>query len=403
MRRLRDVGIRLYDCDHRTPQPAPEGYPYIAIPNVRDGRLDLSDVRLITELDFHSWTRRTKPQAGDIILTRRARVGDTAVVPPGLECAIGQNLVILRSDGTEVEQSYLRWALRGPLYWQQVRKHLNEGAVFSSLNCRDIPSFEIPLPPRPVQIRIADILGTLDDKIECNRRVNKTLEGIVQTFYKHWFVEFGPYRHEGLYESTVGHIPVGWTVEELGTIAEVVMGASPAGDTYNETGEGVPLINGPVEFGDFFPVEKKWTTAPTRLTQKADLIFCVRGSTTGRRVIADGVYCLGRGVCAIRALAGHQTYINKTIDNEIDRLLMNASGSVFPNLSGSEIRGFKVLAPPPPVVGQFCAITQPFVEQTWLHIKESETLANTRDYLLPKLLSGEIEVKAAEEQMEALV
>jgi type I restriction enzyme S subunit len=111
LRRLCDIGVSLLDCEHRTPKAAPAGYPYIAIPNIREGRLDLSDVRSISKKDFDSWTKKTKPRAGDIIVTRKARVGDTAVGPPGLECAIGQNLVILRSDELHVDQSYLRWAL----------------------------------------------------------------------------------------------------------------------------------------------------------------------------------------------------------------------------------------------------------------------------------------------------
>lgn len=83
-RRLCDVGVTLLDCEHRTPKASLVGYPYIAIPNIKEGRLDLSEVRLISKDDFDSWTKKTKPQAGNIIVTRRARVGDTAVVPPGL-------------------------------------------------------------------------------------------------------------------------------------------------------------------------------------------------------------------------------------------------------------------------------------------------------------------------------
>ena len=115
------------------------------------------------------------------------------------------------------------------------------------------------------------------------------------------------------------------------------MGASPKGDTYNEQEIGIPLINGPVEFGEYFLVKKKWTTAPTRLSQTGDLILCVRGSTTGRRVIADDVYCLGRGVCAIRTLTNEQLFINQTIDTNLDQLLAKTTGSVFPNLSSSDI------------------------------------------------------------------
>lgn len=92
VKRLCDAGVILYDCDHRTPKPAESGYPYIAIPQIQQGRLDLSDVRTISKEDYVSWTKKNKPQAGDIIVTRHARVGDTAVVPLGLDCAIGQTL-----------------------------------------------------------------------------------------------------------------------------------------------------------------------------------------------------------------------------------------------------------------------------------------------------------------------
>ena len=86
----------------------------MAIPNLVDGRLSLENVRIISVEDFRIWTRRTEPQPGDIIVTRRGRVGDSAVIPDGVKCAIGQNLVILRAADDLLKQSYLRWALRGP-------------------------------------------------------------------------------------------------------------------------------------------------------------------------------------------------------------------------------------------------------------------------------------------------
>jgi type I restriction enzyme S subunit len=180
MKRLCDVGVTLHDCEHRTPKPSSNGgFPYIAIPDLRAGRIDLTNVRLISEADYESWTRKTRPQAGDVIMTRRGRVGDTAVVPKGLRCAIGQNLVLLRSDGTCVDQQYLRWTLRGPLYEQQVNKYRNVGAVFDSLNCEHIPLFEIPIPPLDDQRRIAGVLGALDDKIQHNRTLVRRLEVLI--------------------------------------------------------------------------------------------------------------------------------------------------------------------------------------------------------------------------------
>ena len=92
-----------------------------------------------------------------------------------------------------------------------------------------------------------------------------------------------------------------WKVKTLGDVSEIIMGQSPEGDTYNTIGNGVPLINGPVEFTGKYPVKIKWTSKPTKYCQDKDVLFCVRGSTTGRMNIANDRYCIGRGVAAIRA------------------------------------------------------------------------------------------------------
>ena len=132
--------------------------------------------------------------------------------------------------------------MRSPQYWQQVRKFQNEGAVFSSLNVSDFPKFEVPVPALPIQRRIADIRGALDDKLECNRRINQTLEGMAQALYKHWFVSFGPFRNCEFVDSELGEIPHQW---KLGTISDVVReiasGSRPKGGV-GDVRAGIPSI-----------------------------------------------------------------------------------------------------------------------------------------------------------------
>ncbi|MFO0061188.1 MAG: restriction endonuclease subunit S, partial [Planctomyces sp.] len=220
-------------------------------------------------------------------------------------------------------------------------------------------------PPLAEQRAIAAVLGALDDKIELNRRMNATLESMARALFQSWFVDFDPVRAkldgpqadqpavldpataalfpEHLVDSPLGHIPKGWEVSRLDEIGSVMMGLSPNGESYNADGIGIPLINGPVEFGDYFPVKTKWTEAATRFAAKADLIFCVRGSTTGRRVVSDGEYGIGRGVCAIRAKDGYHSFLYQTINVGLDRLLEKTTGSVFPSLSAPDIKGFSVL------------------------------------------------------------
>ena len=189
---LRMAGISLIDCDHKTPKAQEQGRPYVGIPQLKDGRITLNGARLISEEDFHHWRRKTKPTPDDVVLSRRCNPGESSYVPNALEFALGQNLVLLRSDGTKIYPPFLRWLTQGTQWWSQVNMYINVGAVFDSLKCADIPKFEIYLPELNEQKRIAETLGGLDGKIQINHKINQTLEQMAQAIFKSWFVDFEP-------------------------------------------------------------------------------------------------------------------------------------------------------------------------------------------------------------------
>ena len=141
---------------------------------------------------------------------------------------------------------------------------------------------------------------------------------------------------------------VEWRTGTLGDIADLVMGQSPTGDTCNEVGRGVPLLNGPTEFGGNHPRPVQFTTDPRKFAESGDLLFCVRGSTTGRMNWADQRYAIGRGLAAIRAKAGkeYRHFVRAVIDANLSRLLASATGSTFPNVSRNQIQEIKCAIPP---------------------------------------------------------
>jgi type I restriction enzyme S subunit len=288
--------------------------------------------------------------------------------------------------------------------------------VQQTLNLKEIRQLPIPWPPISQRRNIVHILAALDDKIDLNRRMNETLEAMARAIFKDWFVDFGPTRAkmEGRAPYLTPDIwalfpdrlddegkPDGWQIGCLAEIAEIIMGISPNGSTYNELGEGMPLVNGPVEYGDFFLKRVKWTTAPNKASRRGDLIICVRGSTTGRHSFADGEYCLGRGVAAIRSRKDQQEFVDACVLGHIDRLLQRTTGSVFPSLSSDDFRSFEILVPSGPVTQAYCDAARPMREQVWANVEQSNVLSNLRDLLLPKLMSGEIRVKDAEKALEA--
>ncbi|PCC10284.1 restriction endonuclease subunit S [Pseudoalteromonas sp. JB197] len=190
---LKELGVRLIDCDHKTPKAVECGIPYIGIPQMDNGRINFdANPRLISEDDFKHWTRKANPMYGDIILSRRCNSGETVYVPRNSKFALGQNLVLLRPEGERVHPEYLRWAVHGKEWWNEVAKYLNPGAIFESLKCADIPKFKIPEPPISAQIKIAEHLSAISGKIELNQKINQTLEQMAQALFKSWFVDFDP-------------------------------------------------------------------------------------------------------------------------------------------------------------------------------------------------------------------
>lgn len=190
---LETAGVVLIDCVHATPKAVDRGHPYITIPQMKNGRIDFKDARRISNSDFIEWTKKARPQLHDVILSRRTNPGVTATFGDRCDFALGQNLVLLRADGTSVIPEFLRWLTVSPAWWNQIEKFNNVGAIFDSLKCADVPRFELPIPPKGDQRKISDLLAALDDKIELNRRMNENsggdgkgdLQGLVRRLWPH--------------------------------------------------------------------------------------------------------------------------------------------------------------------------------------------------------------------------
>ncbi len=409
--------MRLIDCDHRTPPAAEIGYPYVAIPQLRSGRIDLSDARRITPENFSEWTRKAKPASHDVVLSRRCNPGETAYVRPGLEFALGQNLVLLRADGTTVHPPFLRWLVRGPEWWEQIAKFLNVGAVFDSLKCADVPNFTLRIPPLPEQRAIAHILGTLDDKIELNRRMSETLEAMARAVFKSWFVDFDPVRAKAegrdpglpkpladlfparLVDSRLGEIPEGWEVGKLGEVAEHLRrGVQP-----ERIDPDVPYIalehmpkrcialsdwgiaeglesnkfefkKGEILFGKLRPYFHKVGVAPIDGVCSTDIVV----------VAPKEPHWFGFVLGLVSS------------DEFVEHTNAGSTGTKMPRTSWIDMARYELVRPSKPIAALFTKMIWPSVERIIAGIHEARTLAALRDTLLPKLISGELRVNDAE-------
>jgi type I restriction enzyme S subunit len=271
----------------------------------------------------------------------------------------------------------------------------NAAGAVPGVNRNHLHAMQVHIPTPSIQRQIAAILSGYDDLIENNLRRIQIVEEMARVLYREWFVHFRFPGHEQLprLASLLGDIPKGWEVKPLGEIAVITMGLSPKGDTYNEQRDGTPLINGPVEFGERFTKQEKWTTSPTKLCKEGDLVVCVRGSTTGRYVKSDGVYCLGRGVCGISS--EHQCFIDQFFANELPTLLAMTGGSTFPSWTGPQLKSHRVLCPSPDLLARFEALVLPMSVAVLQYSRRIQNLRHTRDLLLPRLMSGQITLTEA--------
>jgi type I restriction enzyme S subunit len=267
---------------------------------------------------------------------------------------------------------------------------MNSDSAVPGLNRDAAHAREMRVPDVPVQRAIARILGALDDKIELNRKMNETLEQMARAMFKSWFVDFEPFRDKGMVDSPLGRIPKGWRVGRVDEDFNLTMGQSPPGETYNESGGGVPFYQGRTDFGFRFPTVRVYCTAPTRMAKAGDTLVSVR-APVGSVNMASGECAVGRGVAAVRHKSGSRSYtyyFMRSLEPEFARY--EAEGTVFGSINKDDFHAIERAAPPAAVVDAFERTLYPFDQRIGSDEAESRTLAAIRDTLLPKLMSGEV-------------
>ena len=246
-----------------------------------------------------------------------------------------------------------------------------------------IMNYPIKLPPLPTQQKIAAILSSLDDKIELNNKTNTNLEQQAQALFKNWFVDFEPFG---------GKMPEGWKVGKLSDIAEITMGQSPDGKSYNENGEGTVFYQGRAEFGTRFPTRRLFTKEPKRIAKKFDTLMSVR-APVGDTNIANEDCCIGRGLAAIHSKDNHQSFVHYTVlalRSQLD--IFNGEGTVFGCINRDALNNMEIVIPAKNELDKFEKIVASLDADIYNRSEENDRLKNIRDTLLPKLMNGEIEV-----------
>ena len=266
-----------------------------------------------------------------------------------------------------------------------------------------IMEFKIPVFDLKTQQSIAAVLSTLDKKITLNKQINARLEEMAKILYDYWFVQFDfpdangkPYKFSGgemvFDEILKREIPKGWEVKSLNQVADIVMGQSPDGASYNLEQEGTIFFQGSTDFDWRFPNVRQYTTSPTRFAQKGDILLSVR-APVGDLNISPFECCIGRGLAALRSKSGNNSflfYVMKYFKTVFER--RNTEGTTFGSITKDDLHSLKLVVPADNVLEKYNEIASKYDEMIFIRSQQNHQLTQLRDFLLPMLMNGQVSV-----------
>ncbi|MCA6438039.1 MAG: restriction endonuclease subunit S [Bacteroidetes bacterium] len=384
----------------------PSGINYIKSEAVSyEGRIDTSTFVFIDD-ETHNKLRRSQLEKDDILFSMAGIfLGKTGIVNESmLPANTNQALAIIRLDKKLADSRFVQLFLRMP---ETVRfvNNMSAQSAQPNINLEEVGSLEIDLPPLREQQAIAEILSSLDDKIELNLQTNKTLEEMASTLYKHWFVDFGPFQNGKFIESELGLIPEGWEVKGLDDVAEFLNGLALQKFPPNGI-DDLPVIKiREIKNGISNSTDYANNNIPEKYILKdGDIIFSWSGT------LELVIWCNGRG-----ALNQHlfkvtpnklpdwliYMYVNQHMENF--KAIAANKATTMGHIQRIHLTEAKICIPKNEDLVNIDKLLSPIYDSIIRNNIENQTLKQTRDYLLPKLISGEIRVKDAAKAVKEIV
>jgi len=410
---------------------------HIGIPFARAGNIDggfhFDDADCVPpETLARVGLKRSKP--GDVVFTSKGTVGRFAFVRDGTpEFVYSPQLCYWRScDTSRIHPRWLFYWMNGREFFLQFKGVAGQTDMAEYVSLRDQRAMKITLPPLDEQKAIAHILGTLDDKIELNRRMNATLETMAQTLFQSWFVDFDPVRAKldgrqpaGLdavtadlfpahfQDSTLGHIPQGWTIEPVGEVVECVGGGTPStvepkfwecGTHHWTTPKDFSSLQAPI----LLDTDRKITDAgvakiSSGLLPTGTLLLSSR-APVGYLAIAAMPVAINQGFIAIKCNErASNFFMLNWCQTNMAEIESRATGTTFAEISKTNFRPILVELPPKELMAAFTEKVAPLYAQITANLHQSRTLATLRDTLLPCLMSGKLSVSNSQLPKEEFV
>lgn len=329
----------------------------------------------------------TKFRNGDTIMARitpcleNGKTAQVSILNDG-EVGFGSTeYIVFRAKEGIADKDYLYYLVCSPEVREPAIKSMVGSSGRQRVQTDVVKNLEIDVPPLVEQEKIGSFLKAFDDKIALNDRINKNLEQQAQAIYQQMFID---------------NASSDWTEGTLSDIADITMGQSPSGSSYNEDGNGTIFFQGRAEFGFRFPTVRLYTTEPKRMACANDTLMSVR-APVGDLNVAHTDCCIGRGLASIHSKNNHQSFVLYTMFSLKKQLdVFNGEGTVFGSINRNSLNEMPLLIPSSEKLDEFEALVAPMDAAIRNNYDEICRLEQLRDSLLSKLMSGELDVSDIE-------
>lgn len=397
--RLCDVCSELSDGLHKAPKFIEKGeYIFVNAKNLYNGYILDNDPTKKTS--HEEYLKYKKPLGKHTILySIDGTIGNIAKYR-GEKCVLGKGACYLNCNPKIVVSSYLYYQLQSPHFKSYIHL-MSTGSTIKHISLKTMREYVFELPSLTDQRRIVSILSSLDRKIELNNKINADLEEMAQAIFKNWFVDFEPFKDGKFVDSELGMIPEGWKVGRLDEIADVVGGSTPSKakpEYYTQKGIAwltpKDLSNHPAVYtsrGEIDITEEGYNSTSTKLMPKGTILFTSR-APIGYISIAQNDICTNQGFKSLVPKKAGTCFLYCFLKYVTPEIENKSTGSTFKEASGTLMKSLQVIMPDQKVFEEFEEIVSPLFARIESLEKENSRLSLLRDTLLPRLMSGELEV-----------
>ena len=412
---LENIVKSIIDYRGKTPKKTNSGIPLVTAKVVKNGRINFANSEYIAEDDYESWMRRGMPNAGDVVITTEAPLGEVAQLPD-FKIALAQRIITLSGKDNILNNAYLKYYFLSPVGSRQL-KIKETGSVVTGVKQSELRRVKVITPPFFEQKQIAEILSSIDDKMELNRKINANLEKTTGMLFKQWFVDFEfpnengqPYKSSNgnMVASEIGEIPNGWRIATLGEFIDLDRGLSYKGKHLRE--DGMPMLNlgtfdikggmkfDGLKFYDGVYKEKN-------LVRPGDIVIANTDITQSRNVLGSAVMVsdnfstnsilFTHHVYAVRFLkkiSKHFLYSLLTTSGFKSNAISYATGTTVLFLPKDAVSDYKFIVPSKTVQDMYDNVIADISRMIETNNNETFRLTELRETLLPRLMNGKIRV-----------